>query len=99
MLESYVEKSLRDVFLRYKEVDEVLLFGSRARGDHRYNSDIDLCLFGNSITHKVLANIHMDIEEINTIYSFDILCFNEIKKQELIDNILREGVCIYGKEA
>ncbi|WP_258280737.1 hypothetical protein [Clostridium sp. CM027] len=49
--------------------------------------------------HLTLANINMDISEINTPLSFDILSFNELNKEELIKNILKEGVVIYnGKE-
>nr|WP_258876467.1 hypothetical protein [Clostridium sp. CM028] len=49
--------------------------------------------------HLTLANINMDIRGINTPLSFDILSFNELNKEELIKNILKEGVVIYnGKE-
>ena len=37
----------------------------------------------------------MDIEEINTPLSFDILNFNELTKEKLIENIKNEGIVIY----
>ena len=95
MLEERIKNELQTIFSKYKEIEKVLLFGSRARGDNKYNSDVDLCIFGKNITHLVQAKIFMDIEEINTPLSFDILNFNELTKQELIYNIINEGVEIY----
>ena len=95
MLEDKLKNELQTIFSKYKEIEKVLLFGSRAREDNKYNSDVDLCLFGQNITHLTQAKISMDIDEINTPLSFDILNFNELTKQELIDNIINEGVEIY----
>ncbi|MFA9397637.1 MAG: nucleotidyltransferase domain-containing protein [Clostridiaceae bacterium] len=86
---------LEEIFNKYLEVEKVMLFGSRARGDNKYNSDVDLCIFGEDLTHLTLAKINMDINEINTYLSFDILAFNELGKEGLINNIIREGVVIY----
>lgn len=95
MLNDKLRFELEKVFIKYSEIEKVLLFGSRARGDNKYNSDIDLCIFGEELTHSTLAKIDLDISELNTSLSFDILAFNELNKEELIKNILREGVVIY----
>lgn len=95
MIEDKLKNELQTIFLKYKEIEKVLLFGSRGREDNKYNSDVDLCLFGENITHLIQAKVFMDIEEINTPLSFDILNFNELTKKELIDNIINEGVEIY----
>lgn len=95
MIESKLQKDLIDIFCKYNEIDEVILFGSRARGDNKYNSDVDLCILGYEVNHLILSKISIDIEEINTPLSFDILCFNELTKEALIENILKEGVSIY----
>lgn len=98
MLDCKLEKDLIGIFSKYREIDKVMLFGSRARGDYRSNSDVDLCIFGDDITHLILAKIDMEINELNTPLSFDILAFNELSKQKLIKNILSEGVVIYHGE-
>ncbi len=90
-----LEQELLKIFKKYKEIEKVILFGSRARQDNKYNSDIDICLFGKDITHLIQAKVSMDIYEINTPFSFDILNFNELNKEKLIENILNEGVVIY----
>lgn len=95
MIDDKLKLELENIFNRYSEIEKVILFGSRARQDNRYNSDVDLCLFGEKITHLIQAKIVMDIDEINTPLSFDILNFNELTKQKLIDNIKNEGIVIY----
>lgn len=47
------------------------------------------------ITHLIQAKVTMDIEEVNTPLSFDILNFNELTKEKLIENIKNEGIIIY----
>ena len=95
MIDDKLKLELENVFNKYSEIEKVILFGSRARQDNRYNSDVDLCLFGEKITHLVQAKIVMDIDEINTPLSFDILNFNELTKEKLIENIKNEGIVIY----
>lgn len=95
MIDEKLKLELQKIFNKYEEIEKVLLFGSRARKDNSYNSDVDICLFGEQITHLTQAKVSMDIEEINTPLSFDILNFNELVKKELIDNILNEGILIY----
>lgn len=100
MIENNLKLQLEEIFNKYSEIDKVLLFGSRARGDNKYNSDVDLCIIGESLSHLTLAKINMDINEIDTHLSFDVLAFNELSKEELIKNVIREGVVIYnGKKA
>ncbi|NKF06717.1 nucleotidyltransferase domain-containing protein [Clostridium gasigenes] len=97
MLDEKLIIELQNIFNQYIEVEKVILFGSRARGDNKYNSDIDLCLFGKNINHLTHAKVSMDIEETNTPLSFDILNFNELSKKELIENIISEGIQIYNE--
>ena len=44
MIEEKLRLELESIFKKYKEIEQVILFGSRARQDNKYNSDIDLCL-------------------------------------------------------
>lgn len=95
MISEKLKLELENIFSEYEEIEKVLLFGSRARDDYRVNSDVDICLFGKNVTHLILAKVSMDVDELNTPLSFDILNFNELTKVELIDNILKEGIEIY----
>ena len=95
MIDDKLSSILKEIFNKYNEIEKVILFGSRARNDNSYYSDVDICIVGELVSHLILAKINMDIGEVNTPLSFDILAFNELSKKELINNILNEGVVIY----
>ncbi len=74
-------------------VEQVILFGSRARGDHWAKSDIDLAIRGGDGVRFAL-----DVEaHASTLLTFDIVDLNEAIAPELRDSIAREGVVLYEK--
>lgn len=75
------------------DVDEVILFGSRARGDFRERSDVDLAFRGGRGGRFMLS---VD-EETSTLLEFDIVDLNKPVQRELLESIRREGVMIYEK--
>ncbi|TRY45098.1 nucleotidyltransferase domain-containing protein [Geobacillus sp. LEMMJ02] len=72
-----VFKRLMAYFAGEKDIQKVVLFGSRARGTARYNSDIDLCV---DYTGKQKWKIKEDIDEIVGIYSCDVLFFDALNE-------------------
>ncbi|MGL5616085.1 MAG: nucleotidyltransferase family protein [Sarcina sp.] len=86
---------LKNIFSKFNSIEKVKLFGSRATGQFKETSDIDLCLFG-EVNHRDFSLIYFEIDELNTPLKFDLLNFNSLTKKELIDNILKEGIDIYG---
>lgn len=77
------------------KIEKVLLFGSRARGDFQFNSDIDLALYTTDITHSDQNMIEYMIQEIPTPLKIDIVFMDRLLKEELIKNIKRDGVILY----
>ncbi len=67
------------------------LFGSRARGDNRKNSDIDLAIFQN-VTEQDEFKIRNEIDLLDIIYMVDLVFVNENTKRELLESIEKEGV-------
>jgi uncharacterized protein len=77
-------QTLRAVFARFPEIEEVILFGSRASGTHRPSSDIDLAIKGKSITLDTLAKLRYILEEeTNLPYFFDVLIYNRVENEAL----------------
>lgn len=76
-------------------LQKIVLFGSRARGDHRETSDYDLAVFGDELTAGEKAQLALEIEDLNTLHKFDIVWINKQAEPQLIANIAREGVVIY----
>lgn len=74
-------------------IEKVLLFGSRARGDYKKTSDIDLAFLGGNASAFAL-----DVEEETaTLLKFDIVDLSKKVQQELLDSIEKEGVVLYEK--
>ncbi len=74
-------------------IDRVILFGSRARGDNRDRSDIDLAVSGGNITEFAL-----DAEDyIDTLLMFDIVNLDKYVSPELLAEIESDGVVLYEK--
>lgn len=81
------------VLAKQYDIQKVILFGSRARGDNWERSDIDLAVCGGNITRFFL-----DVDEvIPTLLMFDVVDLDEPVQPELRAAIQREGVVIYEK--
>lgn len=76
------------------DVKKLILFGSRARGDYKERSDIDLAFYGGNSSQFILA---VD-EETPTLLQFDVLDLDKPIQAELLDSIKREGMVIYEKD-
>ena len=69
------------------------IFGSRARGDYKNNSDIDIAIEGN-IDRKEKFNILDDFDKLDIPYTMDIVFIQDINKKEFLESIIKEGVNI-----
>lgn len=68
-----------------------LIFGSRARGDYRKQSDIDIAVL-EPVSDKEKIKIKDELDKLNIIYFIDIVFADECSKKELVDSIKKEGV-------
>ena len=86
------------VFSRFKEVEEAILYGSRAKGNFKPGSDVDLTLKGEKLKLKLLNKISLDLDDLLLPYTFDISIFHQITNTDLIEHIERVGLVFYKKE-
>ena len=88
---------IRGVFRRFPAISEVVLYGSRAKGTYRPESDIDLALVGvdDDIQAEAVAD---ELEELPLPYRFDVKAFNCITYGPLRDHIERVGVSLYRRD-
>lgn len=77
------------------KVDEVILYGSRAKGNYKNGSDIDLAVKGEELTLTDLYSLHSALDELSLAYTFDVSLYARIQNTDLIDHIERVGVVIY----
>ncbi len=83
------------VFAQFPEVKKAILYGSRAKGNFRRGSDIDLVLSGEGLTLFVLNKIRIELDELLLPYTFDISNLQQIDNAELIQHVERVGVVFY----
>ena len=85
---------INEIALKYP-LKKIILFGSRARGEHRETSDYDLAVFSNQITAEQKSQFAADIEDIRTLHKIDLVWMGNRIDEKLSKNIIREGVVIY----
>jgi len=91
-------KEINKVFADFPEVEEAVIYGSRAKGNNKPGSDIDLILRGNKLDLSILNKIDVRLDDLLLPYTFDLSIFNHINDKDLIDHISRRGVTFYKSE-
>lgn len=86
------------VFEKYIEVDEVVIYGSRAKGNFRDGSDIDLTLKGVGITERLCGKIWSDLDDLPHPYLIDLSVYDSLKSESLKEHINRVGQLFYSKQ-
>ncbi|MCS6989907.1 MAG: nucleotidyltransferase domain-containing protein [Chloroherpetonaceae bacterium] len=90
---------IQAVFEKYPEVERVVIYGSRAKGNFRQGSDIDLTLIGERLTESHRAKIASELDELNTPYLFDVSIYHRLRSPDLEEHIRRVGKIFYEKTA
>jgi len=85
------EKILRDIFQSVEEVEEVIIFGSRALNTNKNGSDLDLALKGQSVDLNTVLSIKEKLDDKDFIYKTDLVIYSEIQNQDLKKHIDRHG--------
>lgn len=88
-------EQIKAVFSRHPQVERVILYGSRAKGNYRAGSDIDLTIVGNSLTLSDLFQIEHELDELLLPYKIDLSLFHQIDNPELLEHIGRVGQIFY----
>ena len=74
---------LRTLFARQKEIEQVILYGSRAKGTNKPFSDVDITLMGHRLTRSHLNRLSEEIDESSLPYLFDISIFPKLTNPAL----------------
>lgn len=90
---------IRTVLSTFPEIDQVILYGSRAKGTFKNGSDIDLTLIGNNLNQSILFQLMDKIDDLMLPYSFDISIFEQVSNPEFRAHVNRVGKPFYEKNA
>ncbi len=87
-----------NVFNNFAEVTKVAIYGSRAKGNYKSGSDIDLCLFGSSIDLTLKYKIEKKLDDLDLAYKCDVTIYDKLDNNDLIEHINCVGIIIYIKK-
>lgn len=88
-LSNEIYNKIKEIIEKYNKY-EFKIFGSRARGDYKQNSDIDIVVIG-CLENKEQFNIKNEFDLLDIPYTIDLLFMQDIEKEELIESIKREA--------
>ena len=89
---------IHGVLSRHAEVERAILYGSRAKGNFRPGSDIDLTLVGDGLSERIRGQIDEELDDLLLPYELDLSVLDRITHAELLDHIRRVGVVFYEKQ-
>lgn len=95
--EKAIEK-LVGVFEQMPEISKVILFGSRAKGNFRNGSDIDLVLFGDKLDLKTLFKIEIALDDLMLPWKIDLVLHTTIDNPQLKEYISRIGKVFFERK-
>lgn len=78
--------------LQFPEIEKAAIFGSRAKGNNKPGSDVDIAIWGNDVSFSTVAKLHAILEEESPMpYFFDIVDYTHLNHLELKRHIDRAG--------
>jgi predicted nucleotidyltransferase len=83
--------AINSVFLIYPQIKKAILYGSRAKGNYRNGSDIDITLIGDDLDLTILFKIETKLDDLLLPYKIDLSIFHQIENTDLIEHIQRVG--------
>ncbi len=84
------------VISEFSEIEKAIVFGSRAKGNFKPGSDVDIAIYGDNITFDTLSALHSRLEEQGPLpYFFDVVDYTHLNHKELKKHIDRAGKVIF----
>lgn len=89
---------IQGVLACFKEVQRAVLYGSRAMGNYRAGSDIDLTLYGTGLSFDQLGLIASELDDLLLPYTIDLSIFEQLANPDLREHIERVGLLFYERK-
>jgi type I restriction enzyme S subunit len=97
-LEENEISAIKNILAQHEEVEQAILYGSRAKGNFKPASDIDLVLKGEKLNITIQNKIANELDDLLLPYIFDLSVFHQISNVDLLEHIERVGVTFYELE-
>lgn len=91
--------SILEVISIHQHVDQVFIFGSRAKGNFRPGSDVNLALKGKNLDFETVRKISYILNEETLMpYKFDVVNYHSIQEADMIHHIDRVGIEVFNRK-
>lgn len=90
--------AIQGVFSKYHQIEQAILYGSRAKGNYRNGSDIDLVLVGSELNLSRLFKIELELDDLLLPYKIDLALLHQIENTDLVEHINRKGKVFYQRD-
>jgi predicted nucleotidyltransferase len=95
------QRDLTEIILalkQYAAIEEAIIFGSRAKGNYKKGSDVDIALKGEKLDYQMISALSFYLNEESSLpYFFDVVHFEEISEKRLTEHINRVGRLLYSR--
>ena len=91
-LKERVIDEIKVLYYLFPQINQIIIFGSRARGNYNRTSDIDIAITGQ--IDEIIYKIRDYFEESNLLYTVDVINYNSITDMEFKKNIDTEGIIL-----
>ena len=95
-LSEYAVEKITNILKTFPEIDQAIIYGSRAKGNYREGSDIDFTFKGN-LSYNDLSKLYGIFDDSDLPYTFDLSIYRQLNNNELIEHIDRVGILFYQK--
>lgn len=80
---------------KFPTIDNAVLFGSRAMGNYKPGSDIDIAIYSKGLSFDEFLALKIAMEELNILQKLDLVRHETIENADLLDHINRVGIELY----
>lgn len=88
---------IRQVLAANPRVEQAILFGSRAKGNYKPGSDIDLALKGTALVYKDLLRLDNALDDLNLPVETDLILYHQISDPAVREHVDRVGLTLYSR--
>lgn len=89
---------INETFAKFPAIEQAVIFGSRAKGNYKPASDIDITLKGKQLNINTLNQVSGQLDDLLLPYTFDLSIFVHINNDDMIDHIERVGEVFYRQQ-
>ena len=88
-------QQINSIFVTHHEIEQVIIYGSRAKCNYKPGSDIDLTICSGEVNQRLLLQIMTELDDLLLPYSIDLSIYQQIDNPNLIEHIQRVGIIFY----